>query len=1006
MTAVIFKFQQPDGDPVANAPFVVTVRKPSFDETTNAGILLPGDVTGLTDAQGECTLELPPGNALYYLIMDLPQAEESTDGCMSGLRYKFLVPDSVVPVKVETLIVSTPTWSRPWDEAALAIIIDAKAASTAAATAAEDSAVRAKASEDTVASDAQDARDAAAQAAEDAVLAAHAAELAQTAINSAEQAVEAAAQAKLSETASGLSETASAMHAEHAQASEEAATSASTIASEQAGIAVSATQAATLSAERAEASESAAGLSATAAKNSEDSAAADALTASQAKAEVATNAGIASNAATVATAAADAAIQAEETSTQNATQTGLDRTAVTAAANLVEASAEEVALNAANTAQNAAEAKTARDQAVDAAASIAGALVEMGGIDLSSNAYPPKPAVAGIWKVTVGGVVSGVDYGIGDSLVYSKTLDQFYKIDNTEAVSSVNGKTGVVVLAKADVGLPLADNTPDTAKPVSVAQQAALDAKIDKTSLQSTDNLVEGANNKYWTNARTLASLLTGFTLPTVAAAQVTSADSVLTALAKLQWAITGWMAPSIANLSAPAQSGPSWTTSGTTNPIAGFPAGSQSYVIPSSAATEFTQLLFSRSNPVRAGVRRMTAGALTQFTELVTYPSGTTVMDVANLPTFQGATAVAAGVAGMVPAPAIKGAKPKYLCDDGIWREVEAGGTGMSVGMTYAWTVSRATIPAGSLPKDGQLVDRATWPDLWALYSTVAVDDSVWLAAPYTSRGLPSKGNGTTTFRMPDTNGKHADGNTIAAMVLRGDGKNSAGTPGLHQADQLQNITGTFSGSTNATRFNPAAFAGAFQGTGLANADSGSAAATNQASQVSFDASRIARAGTETRSANETVIWCVHGAAAAVNPGSVDVTALASTVNNQNAQIAALDAIKVKRWTSANVSITAAPVVINHTLGTIPDLIHVKMTLTTAQGGWPVGTTFKIPVSNGSYGGSAAASYGVQAANITSTSFSLNIGNGGIIIVNTGGTTLGVTPANFTSQIELLAWS
>ncbi len=45
-------------------------------------------------------------------------------------------------------------------------------------------------------------------------------------------------------------------------------------------------------------------------------------------------------------------------------------------------------------------------------------------------------------------------------------------------VSSVAGKTGVVVLNKNDVGLPNVDNTADSAKPVSTAVQLALDDKI------------------------------------------------------------------------------------------------------------------------------------------------------------------------------------------------------------------------------------------------------------------------------------------------------------------------------------------------------------------------------------------------------------------------------------------------------------------------------------------------------------------------------------------------
>lgn len=49
-------------------------------------------------------------------------------------------------------------------------------------------------------------------------------------------------------------------------------------------------------------------------------------------------------------------------------------------------------------------------------------------------------------------------------------------------VTSVAGKTGVVTLVKADVGLGNVDNTADTAKPVSTAQQTALNLKADLAS--------------------------------------------------------------------------------------------------------------------------------------------------------------------------------------------------------------------------------------------------------------------------------------------------------------------------------------------------------------------------------------------------------------------------------------------------------------------------------------------------------------------------------------------
>lgn len=48
-------------------------------------------------------------------------------------------------------------------------------------------------------------------------------------------------------------------------------------------------------------------------------------------------------------------------------------------------------------------------------------------------------------------------------------------------VQSVNSQTGVVVLGKADVGLPNVTNTSDADKPVSTAQQAALDLKLNLT---------------------------------------------------------------------------------------------------------------------------------------------------------------------------------------------------------------------------------------------------------------------------------------------------------------------------------------------------------------------------------------------------------------------------------------------------------------------------------------------------------------------------------------------
>jgi hypothetical protein len=68
-------------------------------------------------------------------------------------------------------------------------------------------------------------------------------------------------------------------------------------------------------------------------------------------------------------------------------------------------------------------------------------------------------------------------------------LANWIALDTTNDVSSVNGQTGTVVLAKADVGLGNVDNTSDVNKPVSTAQAAA-----DALALAKASNLSDLAN--------------------------------------------------------------------------------------------------------------------------------------------------------------------------------------------------------------------------------------------------------------------------------------------------------------------------------------------------------------------------------------------------------------------------------------------------------------------------------------------------------------------------------
>jgi hypothetical protein len=90
----------------------------------------------------------------------------------------------------------------------------------------------------------------------------------------------------------------------------------------------------------------------------------------------------------------------------------------------------------------------------------------------ANNGFFYKVSAAGTNSITG----TSINFTVGDWLISNGTAWQH--IDNTDAVVSVAGKSGVVVLVKADVGLSNVDNTSDANKPISTATQAALDTKI------------------------------------------------------------------------------------------------------------------------------------------------------------------------------------------------------------------------------------------------------------------------------------------------------------------------------------------------------------------------------------------------------------------------------------------------------------------------------------------------------------------------------------------------
>ncbi len=202
-------------------------------------------------------------------------------------------------------------------------------------------------------------------------------------------------------------------------------------------------------------------------------------------------------------------------------------------------------------------------------------------------------------------------------------------------------------------------------------------------------------------------------------------------------------------------------------------------------------------------------------------------------------------------------------------------------VGERTLWD-SRAFIPPWALPQDGQLVNREDWPELWAhaqMHSLI--DDAVWLDDK-TKRGSYSNGNGTTTFRLPDTNGVQ-DG-SIRGLYGRGDGGGFY-VPGTVFENGAPDITGYSSSLWGGQNPNST---GVFGGTTFTNFPNEGTTTTTAATRISvrvlgFEASRsnaaYGRSPGEVRGNNFAAVWIVRASG-----GFTAANTLWSVINGDDA--------------------------------------------------------------------------------------------------------------------------
>lgn len=173
----------------------------------------------------------------------------------------------------------------------------------------------------------------------------------------------------------------------------------------------------------------------------------------------------------------------------------------------------------------------------------------------------------------------------------------------------------------------------------------------------------------------------------------------------------------------------------------------------------------------------------------------------------------------------------------------------------------SRAYIQPYEVVADGQLLNRADWPELWAYAQMLTpIADADWLADPQ-KRGKYSLGNGTTTFRVPDRNGVQTG--SIYGLFGRGDGGTSS-NDGLVYPSGAPNITGT----PEVTMMSGWGTGGAVRGRGAFTPQTTTStpiggSITGSYVNIDFDASKsnpiYGRTSTELRPNNFIGVWVIR---------------------------------------------------------------------------------------------------------------------------------------------------
>lgn len=202
------------------------------------------------------------------------------------------------------------------------------------------------------------------------------------------------------------------------------------------------------------------------------------------------------------------------------------------------------------------------------------------------------------------------------------------------------------------------------------------------------------------------------------------------------------------------------------------------------------------------------------------------------------------------------------------------AQASALPVGSVIAFPVNK--VAPGFLELDGSVKSATAYPDLATFLG-----------------GVFNKGDeGAGNFRLPESRGEFLRG------WDHGRGVDAGRAIGSYQLDALQNITGELAADPGlAYQF---LGEGGLAATGALSVKTRQGVLIGDASvsgvvgaSFSFDASRVARTSTETRSRSLAVMWCIKAWNAPINQGNIDIAALvplaaqATEINRGTAKIA-----------------------------------------------------------------------------------------------------------------------